>query len=196
MSIVNEFFKTEHGKGLLKRASLEKKALDKDQYYDKSLQGPTQDEVKVAHPQGGTTTQVSVGGKGGEGVYEVKKTDIKASDPSANAHVETITEIHDVVEDVARKEATGKQGAVKTKGLAKAAEEKKEEEKAEEKKEEEKKEVEAAAKKKNKKKKLKMRKKCQLEKLMVLADKLDAAGMPEEASMIDQIIKEETEITE
>lgn len=165
--VTNEFFKTEHGKGLLKTASLKKEALDKDTYYDKSLQGPTRDEVKEFHPGGGTTTQVSVGGKGGEGVYDVKKTDIKAE----QAHVETITEQQDVDLDVARKAPTGKQGAAEIKGLAKTS----------------------AKSKKDKMKKLrKMKKKCQLDSLVKLADHLDSLGLGDEANQIDSIIQEET----
>jgi hypothetical protein len=106
-NVIKAFFETDHGQKLIKEA------LDKDQYWDKSKMGPTQDEVKVAHPQGGTCTTVVTPGKGGEGVYDVKSTDVKATGPNADGYVETISEVHDVVEEVARKEPKGVQGAAK-----------------------------------------------------------------------------------
>lgn len=99
-NVIQAFFETEHGQKLIKQA------LDKDQYWDKSKMGPTQDEVKVAHPQGGTDTTVVVPGKGGKDNYDVKSTDVKA-----DGHVETITEVHNAVEEVALKEPKGVQGA-------------------------------------------------------------------------------------
>ncbi len=192
MSIVNDFFKTDLGREILKEA-MEKKALDKDQYYDKSQQGPTRDEVKVAHPGGGEDTKVSTPGGGGEGVYEIKQTPIKATHPQADEHVETIVEQQKVDLQVALKAPTGKQGGTEIKGLAKKAEEKKEEEpKAEEKKEEEK-EVEAACKMTKKDEKKKKSKKAFLERLAEIATKLDEKGLKDEADLIDAIIKEEAE---
>ena len=195
MSIVNEFFRTDLGKEILKEA-MDKKALDKDQYYDKSQQGPTQDEVKVAHPGGGEDTKVSTPGGGGEGVYEIKQTPIKATHPCADEHVETIVEQQKVDLQVALKGPTGKQGEKQIKGLAKRAEEKKEEEKEEEPKAEEKKEevVEASCKmKKDDKKKSKKTKKAFLQQLAEVADALDTKGLKEEADKIDAIISEESE---
>jgi hypothetical protein len=182
----DDAYNTEYFKGLLKKAALEKEALDKDQYWDKSKQGPSQDEVKVAHPGGGVTTQVSNPGKGGEGVYDVKKSDIKATGPSADAHVETIDEVHDVIDEVARRDPKGVQGKNVQKFTKKAEdkEEKKEEPKAEEKKEEKK---EKAEEKKEEKKEASL-----LEKLVRIANDLDSKGLSEEADLIDQIIQEET----
>jgi hypothetical protein len=171
-NVVEAFFNTEEGKKLLK------KALDKDQYWDKSKQGPSQDEVKVAHPGGGVTTQVSTPGKGGEGVYDVKKTDIKATCPCADAHVETIQEVKDAILEVATKEPKGVQGSDVQKFTKKAEEkcvkcEKCGKEVCECK--EEKKEASL------------------LEKLVKIANTLDERGLSEEADLIDQIIKEETQ---
>jgi len=113
-NVVKAFFETEAGKKLLKEA------YDKDQYWGKDKQGPTQDEVKVAHPQGGADTTVVTTGKGGEGVYDVKSTDVQATGPCADGHVETISETHEYFEEVARKESKGVQGA-NVKGFAKTA---------------------------------------------------------------------------
>jgi len=170
-NVVRAFFETEHGKKMLKEA------LDKDQYWDKSKQGPSQDEIKVAHPQGGHTTQVATPGKGGEGVYEVKMTDVKATGPLADAHVETVTEAHEAFDDVARRDSKGVQGA-NVKQFTKTADEHKEEEKEEEEKEEKGEEKEAST---------------LLEKLIRIANTLDEKGLSEEADLIDQIIKEETQ---
>ena len=119
-NVVDGFFNTDHGKGLLKKA-MKKEALDQDQYYEADKQGPTQDEVQVAHPGGGENTQVSNSGGGGEGVYDVPKSDVPATGPCADSHVETISEVAPVVEDVARRDPTG---AAAVKGIAKKAEEK------------------------------------------------------------------------
>lgn len=182
MSIINDFFRTEHGKELLKEA------MDKDSYYDKSQQGPTQDEVKVAHPAGGEDTKVSTPGGGGEGVYEVKQTPIKATHPAADEHVETLTEAQKVDLEVAKAAPTGKQGE-KILGLAKKAEAPVEEPKAEEKTEV----VEAGCKMKKDEKKKKQTKKALLERLAEIANALDTKGLNTEADMIDAIIREEAE---
>jgi len=167
---VEEFFKTQHGKGLMKTASTKKEALDKDSYYEKDKLGPTQDEIKNAHPGGGEDTQVSSGGGGGEGLYEVKKTNLKG-----DAHVETVTERAEVMEDVARRDSKGVQGKSDIKGLAKEG-----------------KSDNKSKMKKLRDKKKSMKKKCQLESLIKLADKLDGLGLADEANMIDTIIREES----
>jgi vacuolar-type H+-ATPase subunit I/STV1 len=179
-NVVEAFFNTETGKKLIKEA------LDKDQYWDKSKQGPSQDEIKIAHPGGGVTTQVSNPGKGGEGVYDVKKSDIKATGPSADAHVETLDEVHEVIDEVARRDPKGVQGKNVQK-FTKKAEEKEEKEEKKEEKEEEKKEE----KKEEEKKEASL-----LEKLVRIANALDEKGLTDEANQIDMIIREETQRTQ
>lgn len=119
--VCNEFFRSPYVKGLIKKASQEKKAFDQDSYYEPALQGPTvPDEVAVAHPGGGHTTEVANSGGGGEGMYDVAQGGVKATGPCADGHVETITEIAPHLEDVARKAPTGVQGS-SVKSLAKQA---------------------------------------------------------------------------
>jgi len=178
-NVVEAFFNTPEGKKMLKNA------LDKDQYWDKSKQGPSQDEVKIAHPGGGHTTQVVTPGKGGAGVYDVKMTDIKAGGPCADAHVETIQEVQDVMLDVVAKEPKGVQGSDVQK-FTKNAEEKCEIcEKCGE-------EVCKCAKDNVEEKK----EASFLEKLVKIANMLDEKGLTDEANAIDAIIKEETSKSE
>ncbi len=119
--VCNEFFRGSFVKGLVKKAGLDKEAFDQDGYYEADKQGPTvADEVAVAHPGGGQNTQVANSGGGGEGVYDVAQSDVSATGPCADGHVETITEAAPYHEDVARKAPTGVQGS-SVKGLAKKA---------------------------------------------------------------------------
>lgn len=162
--VCNEFFRGDFVKGLVKKASQEKKAFDQDSYYEPALQGPTvPDEVAVAHPGGGHTTEVANSGGGGEGVYDVAQGGVNATGPCADAHVETITEAAPYHEDVARKAPTGVQGS-SVKGLAKQANP-------------------AAA---PKKASIGL-----LQKLAQIAQELDNKGLREEADQIDAIIAEE-----
>ena len=174
-NVLKAFYETEHGKKLIKEA------MDKDQYWDKSKQGPSQDEVKIAHPGGGHTTQVATPGKGGVGVYDVKMTDIKAGGPCADAHVETIQEVKDVMLEVVNKETKGVQGSDVQKFTKKAEEKCEMCEKCGE-------EVCKCAKDNVEEKK----EASLLEKLVKIANILDEKGLSEEADLIDTIIKEET----
>ena len=167
--MLEEFFRGQFGKGLLKEASTTKVAQSQDSYWEGDKQGPTQDEVSIAHPGGGHTTQVSNSGGGGEGLYDVSMSDVKASDPSASGTVETITEIGKVHEDVARKAPTGVQGST-LKGLTRSSKDTK-------------RVVDART--------LQL-KKARLAKLVRIADKLDELDCPEEAELVDEIIQEET----
>lgn len=163
--MLEEFFRSDYGKGLLKQASTQTKvAYDQDSYWEGDKQGPTQDEVSVAHPGGGSTTAVSNSGGGGEGLYEVPGSDVKATD----AKVETIVEQHQVHDDVARKAPTGVQGS-KIKGLTRSSKGTK-------------KVVDA---------RVQQLKKARLEKLVRIADKLDELNLKDEAEIIDEIIREE-----
>lgn len=162
--VCNEFFRGGYAKGLVKKAGLDKEAYDQDGYYEANMQGPTvADEVAVAHPGGGHTTEVVNAGGGGEGVYDVPQGGVKATGPCADGHVETITELHPYVEDVARKAPTGVQGS-SVKGLAKQA---------------------------NPGASVKTASRGLLMKLAQLAEELDEKGLREEADQIDAIIAEE-----
>ncbi len=164
--VVNSFFSTPYGKGLIKKASLQKKAFDQDSYYETNMQGPTvPDEIAVAHPGGGTTTQVANSGGGGEGVYDVGMGDVSATGPSADAHFDTVSEMAPIHEEVARKEPTGQQ-ANRIKGLAKKS---------------------------KASRKSRFASRTLLAKLVRLADELDAKGLEDEARQVDEIIAEETE---
>jgi len=96
--VLREFWDSKYGKGLMKKASTEKKAFDQDSYYESGLQGPTQDEIKLAHPGGGT--------------------DIPDVGPG-DAHFETVDEVAQVMEEVARKAPTCTEGSLK--GISKKA---------------------------------------------------------------------------
>lgn len=87
--VFENFWNTEHGKSLIKTAQQE--------------MGPTQDEIDVAHPGGGETTQVSNPGTGGEGEYDVAKKDVEGDGAPADGHVETVKEVAPTMEEVARK---------------------------------------------------------------------------------------------
>ena len=163
--VVNEFFKTPYGKGMIKQASHKKRAFDQDSYYETNLQGPTvPDEIAVAHPGGGTNTQVANSGGGGEGLYDVSMSDVSATGPSADAHVDTVSEMAPIHEEVARKQPTGQQ-ASRIKGLAKKS---------------------------SPSQKVRFAKRTLLAKLVRLADELDEKGLTDEARQIDEIIAEET----
>lgn len=163
--VVNDFFKTPYGKGLIKKASIQKEGFDQDSYYETNMQGPTNpDEIAIAHPGGGYTTQVANSGGGGEGLYDVSMSDVSATGPSADARVDTVTEIHDADEEVARKQPTGVQGN-RIKGLAKKA---------------------------NPSAKNRFASRTLLAKLVHLADELDEKGLTDEARQVDEIIAEET----
>lgn len=164
-NVVDSFFKTPYGKGLIKKASLQKEAFDQDSYYETNMQGPTNpDEIAIAHPGGGTNTQVANSGGGGEGVYDVGMGDVKATGPCADAHVDTVSEIAPVLEDVARRDSTGVQGS-RLRGLAKRS---------------------------KTSQKSHFASRTLLAKLVRLADELDAKGLEDEARQVDEIIAEET----
>lgn len=161
---INEFFRGSFAKRLVKKAGLKKEAYDQDGYYEANMQGPTvADEVAVAHPGGGHTTEVANSGGGGEGVYEVSQGGVNATGPYADAHVETINEVHAPHEEVARKAPTGVQGS-SVKGLAKQAKP-------------------AVV--------FKRASRSLLQKLAQIAQELDEKGLREEADQIDAIIAEE-----
>lgn len=166
---INEFFRGSFARGLVKKAGLKKEAYDQDGYYEANLQGPTvADEVAVAHPGGGHTTEVANSGGGGEGVYDVSQSAVSATAGPSDAKVETISEVAPYLEDVARKAPTGVQGS-KVKGLAKKADP-------------------AAA--------FKKASRSLLQKLAQVAQELDEKGLREEADQIDAIIAEEVGSTE
>lgn len=115
--VINEFWKSGYGKGLLKTAATQKKAFDQDSYWESEKLGPTQDEIAIAHPQGGTDTAASnAGAPEGDAQY----TGLSQSPVGGDGHVETVAERAPVMEEVARKAPTGVQGS-RIKGLAKTA---------------------------------------------------------------------------
>ena len=103
--IFGEFFKTEHGKEMLKTAQAEQKM------------GPTDpSEVKKVHPSGGEDTEVSSGASAGDEGYKVPQESV-----GGDTHVETIEEVAKEVEEVARREPTGKEGNKRLVELVKIA---------------------------------------------------------------------------
>jgi len=191
--IFNAFFNTEHGKGLLKTAQ---------------EKGPTEEEIKKAHPAGGEDTEVSKPGVVSD-EYSVPQEAI-----DGDGHVETVEEVAPVIEDIARKESTGVEGStiksftktskkkpdfldVDKDGDKKESMEKAEKDKKKDKKDEKKddKKDEKKDKKEDNKDKMKAmrdKKGAFVSDLLKIADNLDELGLTEEASMIDEIVQAES----
>lgn len=196
-SIWDEYLASEYGKKVA--ASLrDKKAFDENgpekegsqamsgSAYEGNLSADEvnydPNEVEAAHQGGGTKTEVSNAGTPGTGAYGISGSEVKAAGDGAK--VETISEQHEVHDQVARKQPTGVQGAA-IKGLSKTAggycKKHKMPYKA--------KECPKCGTGTDDKKK---KKAFVLHELVKLADYLDEKGLAEEAKLVDEILQSET----
>lgn len=113
--VLKNFWNSDYGQGLMKKEASKKVAYDQDSYYEGDKVGPTQDEIDVAHPGGGTHTECVNAGAPAEGAQY----DLGGAGCGGDAHVETVKERAVVMDEVARKAPTGVQGSIK--GLSKQA---------------------------------------------------------------------------
>lgn len=165
--VIDNFLSSEYALGELekiKQASLKKEAQAGGGDNQLGV-GPTQDEIAIAHPGGGPTTQnVNSGDQ-----YNLSSGPIAGSE---EAKIETIKEVHDKVMDVAKREKTTDNGMphaheASLKGFSKHSQ----------------KEVNTI-----KQAKIKL-----LNELVKIADMLEEKGLKEEVAQIDEIIKAETQ---